>query len=238
MKYRDKAGRVKAACIAIMAFGTLLTLPISTYVYADNINAALFPPDSKQYGLTYAEWTAKWWQWIFSVPQQDNPLTDSTGKNCAQKQSGSVWFLAGTTGGKAERTCVIPSGSAILAPIMNAECSFLEFPSVKTLPDLITCAKADNDRTINLKAVVDGQQLKNLENYRMLSPLFKITIPPDNVLGAPAGNTQMISDGWWIFLKPLPTGQHTVQFSGLTPGNPTTGTNNFAVDITYHIIVK
>jgi hypothetical protein len=221
----------------VIAFGALLALTSYNCVYAADINTLVFSPDSKPYGLTYGEWTAKWWQWIFSIPQQNNPLTDSSGNNCPIKQTGPVWFLAGTAGGKAERWCTIPSGSAILAPIMNSECSFLDFPSAKTTPDLIACAKADNDRTINLKATVDGQQLTNLGAYRVLS-LSNVTISPDNVYGAPFGNTTMVSDGFWLFLKPLPVGQHTLQFGGLTPGNPTTGTNNFAVDVTYHITVK
>ena len=121
---------------------------------------------------------------------------------------------------------------------MNAECSFLDFPSAKTVSDLIKCSQEDNDNTIDLKASIDGKQLTNLEHYRVMSSLFNITIPQNNVLGLPAGKTQMISDGFWMFLKPLAPGSHDVQFNGLTPGDPTTGTNNFAVDVTYHLTVK
>lgn len=231
--------RIYLAFIVTMICGISLALLVPMHVFADSLNPELLPSDSKPYGISFADWTAKWWQWIFSVPERDNPLTDSSGINCAQKQIGPVWFLAGTTGVKAERVCTIPSGSAILAPIMNAECSYAEFPSVKTLPGLIDCVREDNDNTINLRATLDGKQLKNLENYRVMSPLFNITIPQDNVLGAPPGKTQMITDGFWIFIMPLPQGKHELQFSGLTPSSsPTTGTNNFVVDATYHITVK
>ena len=33
-------------------------------------NIAVFPPDSIPYGLTYGEWTAKWWQWAYSMPEE------------------------------------------------------------------------------------------------------------------------------------------------------------------------
>jgi hypothetical protein len=230
--------RIFCAYVAVMACGISLTLLTPTHLFGDTLNSELFSPDSKPYSNSFGDWTAKWWQWIFSVPGRDNPLTDSSGINCAQKQNGPVWFLTGTTGGKVERACTIPSGIAILAPVMNAECSFLEFPSVKTASDLIDCSQEDNDHTINLKTTLDGRQLKNLENYRVTSPLFNITIPQDNVLGAPSGNTRMVSDGFWVFLMPLTPGNHTLQFGGETPGNPTTGTNNFGVDVTYHITVK
>jgi hypothetical protein len=59
---------------------------------------SVFSADSKPYNLTYGEWTAKWWQWGYSIPKNINPAYDNTGKNCAQKQNGPVWFLAGTFG--------------------------------------------------------------------------------------------------------------------------------------------
>ena len=229
---------IDCTCAVIVTFVAVLTLQIPAELHADNFNPGLFQPDSDQYEISFPDWTAKWWQWIISVPEGNNPLTDNSGVNCAQGQSGPVWFLAGTVGGKAERVCTIPLGKAILVPIMNAECSFLDFPSAKTVSDLIKCSQEDNDNTIDLKASIDGKQLTNLEHYRVMSSLFNITIPQNNVLGLPAGKTQMISDGFWMFLKPLAPGSHDVQFNGLTPGDPTTGTNNFAVDVTYHLTVK
>ena len=48
-----------------------------------------------------------------------NPLLDQTGQNAALGQSGEVWFLAGTTGGSAERTVTVPPGKALFFPIVN-----------------------------------------------------------------------------------------------------------------------
>ena len=43
------------------------------YSANDNIlPIAVFPANSKPYGLTYGDWTAKWWQWGYSVPK-DQP---------------------------------------------------------------------------------------------------------------------------------------------------------------------
>jgi heme/copper-type cytochrome/quinol oxidase subunit 2 len=73
----------------------------------------VFSTNSKPYGLTYGEWTAKWWQWGYSIPKNINPAYDDTGKNCAQKQNGLVWFLGGTFGHAVNRVCDIPTGKAI-----------------------------------------------------------------------------------------------------------------------------
>ena len=109
---------------------------------------------------------------------------------------------------------------------------------VKSEPALVSCAQADDTRSINLQATVDGVNIKQLDRYRATSPLFSVTYPPHNLFGSPAGQTQGISDGYWVFLQPRSSGKHELHFSGLTPGNPTTGTTNFAVDVTYHLTVQ
>lgn len=33
----------------------------------------MFDSQSKPYGISYAEWTSKWWKWAYSVPKNINP---------------------------------------------------------------------------------------------------------------------------------------------------------------------
>ena len=63
---------------------------------------AVYPLDSKPYGLTYSDWGAKQWQWLISIPSSKSPMSDNVGTRCAVGQQGPVWFLLGTSGGKAE----------------------------------------------------------------------------------------------------------------------------------------
>ncbi|MGC2596603.1 MAG: hypothetical protein WA395_00555 [Nitrososphaeraceae archaeon] len=224
--------------IAAISCGLVFTIPSTIdYAHGDNINHGVFAIDSQPYGKPYAEWAGKWNQWLISVPQPLNPATDHTGNNCGQNQAGPVWFLAGTTGGSAERTCIIPSGKAILFPIISSGCDYAAYPNVKSEQALVSCARADDDRATNLQATVDGVPLKQLDKYRATSPLSSITFPPHNLFGSPPGKTQGIADGFWVFLQPLSPGKHELHFSGVTPGNPTTGTANFAIDTKYHLIV-
>ncbi|MFL6315848.1 MAG: hypothetical protein ACJ73C_03785 [Nitrososphaeraceae archaeon] len=181
----------------------------------NNSQIAVFSADSKPYGLTYGEWTAKWWQWGYSIPKIINPAYDDTGKNCAQKQNGPVWFLAGTYGHAVNRKCDIPAGKAILFPVLNSECSFAEFPKLKTLSELRLCAKTIQDQVTTLNATVDGLPIPNLQKYRIQSPSFNFTLPQNNILGLPANvTTQAIADGNWVFLKPLSPGSHKIMLKG------------------------
>jgi hypothetical protein len=204
------------------------------FSYGVNANPDVFQVSSKPYGLTYGEWTARFWQWLHSIPKADSPAADTTGKNCALKQTGPVWFLPGTFGGTNERTCTIPKGKAILLTPIEVMCSFAEH-HVKTEPDLRACAKADQDKVTSATITVDGIQVKP---YRLQSPLFTVTLVENNALGLKAQTTPALADGYWVILKPLPTGSHTIHASGSLVDFTTTGTVNFASDVIYHLIIK
>jgi hypothetical protein len=220
-------------------FIILMTINIVTqYTYASKIDPTLYAKDSRPFGLSYGEWAAKWQQWMISVPAPNNPTNDHTGKNCAVAQSGPIWFLTGTTGGGAVRSCSVPSGKGIMFPIIGSECDYASYPNTKTESDLIACARQDVNTVVRLDASIDGLSLNNLTSYRVTSPLFQLDIPHDNIFGAPAGKTQGVIDGYFLILHPLSPGRHLIHFSGLNPGNPTTGTENYAVDLTYNLEVK
>jgi hypothetical protein len=82
-------------------------------------NPGVLPPQSSSHGQTYGEWAADWWTWVQSIPADINPVLDATGADAAVDQTGSVWFLAGSFSGDAERTVTIPTGKALFFPIIN-----------------------------------------------------------------------------------------------------------------------
>jgi hypothetical protein len=199
----------------------------------------VFAIHSNPYGTAYSDWTAKWWQWALSIPKEVNPVGDETGKYCGRGQEGPVWFLAGTFGGSMERSCTIPAGKAILFSPINVECSYAEFPDLKTESDLKACAKSGQDLTTETDVTIDGVQVQNLQDYRTQSPLFDLTLPEGNVFGLPANTTKAVSDGVWVFLKPLPPGNHEIRSKGVSVDFTTTGTvPSFVSDVTYHLNVN
>jgi hypothetical protein len=204
---------------------------------ADTTNPGLFGSDSKPYGLTFDEWSERWWNWFGGAPQAINPGSDNTGKNCAVGQNDpNVWYLTGAGSGTVERTCTIPGGKGIAISIAGNECSFAENPSLKTESELRACAISGN-QVSSLHASIDGINLQNLQNYIVLTPLFKLNLPENNIFGAPAGSTQAVSHSYFIFLKPLPFGTHTIRFSAVYLGNAETGIGANSYDVKYIIKV-
>ena len=69
-------------------------------------------------------------------------------------------------GKDASRQCSVPSDKAILFPILNSECSFAEFPSLKNEEQLRLCAKETQDTVTQVKASIDGKNITNLEEVQ------------------------------------------------------------------------
>src|SRR5262249_37479866 len=182
-----------------------------------------------------------------SFPAAINPMLDTTGADCALGQAGPVWFLAGTPGFPATRTCTVPADRAIFFPIVNVIDDANSCPPGtpgggqpapgQSLEDFLTEDAAGYIDPVNvLEVEVDGVALRNLFTYRVRSGLFSFLGDPS--LAAPGvfdpcitGLPQPgVSDGYWIMLAPLSAGTHTIHFKG--------GISSvFATEMTYHLTV-
>src|SRR2546422_6254795 len=129
-----------------------------TDIFCNTIMPELFTVDSNPYGITFSEWTIRWWRWCLSLPKSINPVALKSGADVTKASHQiypEVWFLAGTTGGFAERSCIIPQGKAILCPIINFEISSSEEPQLETDYDLVSYARSDVDKIAKLDVAID-----------------------------------------------------------------------------------
>jgi hypothetical protein len=125
-----------------------------------------------------------------------------------------VWFLTSTTGFRAERIVKAPSGKAILFPIINVTISNAEEPTLNTDRAMISFVRGHMDDIVEKRASIDGKDLHISENFRVQSPPFHFSYPPNNVFGARTGPTRGVGDGYWIFLKPLQPGTLEIETYG------------------------
>jgi hypothetical protein len=169
--------------------------------------AITYPPGTVVHGGTYSEWSARHWQWLASIPLASNPGFDVTGESCAEGQSGPVFFLPRNL-----PPCTVPAGMAILVPIAGTECSSTEPDpfSGTNEEELRLCAEVEADRYTNIRLSVDGRNIPEIETYRTSTPLFAMSLPEHNILGAPAGVAYAVADGYQAILRPLPAGEHEV----------------------------
>jgi hypothetical protein len=196
---------------------TIFTIPINSIditTYAAGTTPDIFLKNSSPYGISYGNWLTKWWQWYIGIPAKDHPNNNPAPQNCALHQQGPVWFLSNLPETKqiVIHNCTVPSGKAIAFTIETGECD-LGMSDVKGDNDLVTCASKGNQRYVTLQASVDGIPIPNLEQYRMQSNFFNITIQPDNIYGAAPGTFRAVASGYIIILKPLSSGEHVIKYS-------------------------
>lgn len=201
------------------------------------VNPGVIPPGATPHGKTYAEWSAIWWQWMFSAPVGQNPGLDETGANIGWSQSGPVWFLAPNFGGTSVRSGVIPAGKSIFLDVLAWESSALEGLGT-TLEELQAYSHLVADDMRNITFEIDGVPVTGLDAYRFQSPgLFGLTLPDNNVFqlmgyDAPAGYYYpAASEGYYLMLAPLSVGEHTLHWTGDIP------MIGHSQDITFHLTV-
>jgi hypothetical protein len=236
---------VVLCCVSSIQSGSnVLYQPSKAESLSEIQNSPIYSTFDNPYGFSYGKWTAKWWEWAYSIPLKINPAYDNPGKLCSINQTSPVWFLPGTYGHDVVRKCTIFNNTSILFPILNSECSYADFPYLKNETQLSVCAKAEQDKVNSLEASIDRIKLANLNQYRIQSSLFNFTLPEDNILHLKPQTTQAVSDGNWIFLRPLSIGNHTISFRGDTADSSGNNTDSFAVpsgwnyNTTYFLSIK
>lgn len=162
----------------------LFSFTLSPVAGSNSVN--IFPPESKPYGLAYAEHIKNYWKWLLSMPANENPLGDPTGEECANGQSNtnsSVFYLSGNGEGKSDRTCKVPAGKGLFIPVMVVEWSDKEVPNA-SVEELHKSAKKDQDSVNSLYLKIGDKEYKyeDLLKYRTHTDDFEVVFPNNGLL--------------------------------------------------------
>jgi len=182
----------------------------------------VLPLSEKVEGFGQGDWSKLYWEWSKSFAAGQTPADNLTSA-CIVKESAGVVTLAGSSGEKpVVRTCEIKQGKYLFVPVMtslvetkregNNQCDDMTF-----LLDEMT------RNALSVYAEVDEKKVLNLRQFRQRTGCF--------TLNGPSGKRYAASDGYWLMLKPLSTGHHTLRFGGRLP-------DGFSSDVTYHLIVR
>jgi len=220
----------------------LSSLAISPVAASSSVN--IHPPESKPYGLTYAEHAENFWKWLLPMPANNSPMEDPTGEKCTNGQANSnssVFYLSHNSGGRSERVCEVPAGKGLLIPVMEVEISDKEVPG-STEEDLHSAATQDQDSVNSLYLKVDDKEYsyEDLLKYRTHTNVFDVAFPDNGIYGVMKGGpSKAVADGFYILTEPLPAGNHTVHFkSSLICADPDCADPNYVQDVQYKILAK
>jgi hypothetical protein len=196
------------------------------------------PPDGTYYGLTMADWAVAMLQWKYSLPHSLDPemVGDKTGERAGIGQRAPVWFLPSFERGTGARTFtfVVPEGQAIMTVIGRT--MFHAPPGTYTEEELL--ARGVDHAFLDQVADagtrrLDGVTIPDLKQYRVITPVFTMTLPPDNLLNIPVtpgkdARVAVVAAGHFLLFPPLPVGKHVF----------TRRTTDGSVDFTMNLIVQ
>jgi hypothetical protein len=112
------------------------------------------------------------------------------------------------------RTCSVSTKKSILFPVINCESNLIEHPEFRTPNEVIDHVTRDENSILKKVCRVDDKEVP-VHRVRSDPQIFEIYIDKNGLLDtAKFGHTYATSDGFWVFLKPLPEGRHFISFRG------------------------
>jgi hypothetical protein len=212
----------------------LTLLPVTVRAAQQEVQP--LPAGGTYYGLKMTYWAVALFQWKFSIPRSLDPdmIVDETSEWAGIGQRAPVWFLPFFHVGTGTRTFIVPEGHAILTSV--GWTMFHAPPGTYTDDELR--ARGVNHAFLDQVAAggtrrLNGVTIQNLKQYRVVTPVFSITLPPDNVLDipvTPGEDTRVaaVAAGHFLLFPPLPVGKHV--FTVRSPSGH--------VDWTIHLVVQ
>ncbi len=202
----------------------------------------VFLPTEQPYSKSYTEWSIEWMKEFVSYNCDNNPWLFAD--KALFYETGSVYFLAGLNTEGASVNITVPEGKAIFFPLTNYindyPCPDPTFAPAagQSLKDFLTEGIISFKNGVSGLAVeVDGVSISDPASYWFLTDLFEFTGNPDLatvcqfdvcITGTPQS---AVAGGYYMMLKPMSRGAHTVHYHSVTWGN-------FVQDGTFNITVQ
>ncbi len=181
-------------------------------------NSFAFAPSAHPHGHSQEVWSARWWTWNMELPVTDHPGTPTPNFDVSAGQSGKVWFLAAPfddgSPESTQRSCTIPRGKSLFVALVNGEWSSLEGYLTEQEQRDAAVLQADHIVPSSLFCTLDGEALDDPSDYRFESPQFSFDAPTPWIFGPTGGPATAVADGYFVFLKKLHPGQHTLHVGG------------------------
>ena len=169
--------------------------------------AAPIAPGQPVAGASQEEWSKRWWRWALSFDDDDGPVADPDGSQCALGQHGPVWFLAGTYGtARTIRSCHVPAGKTLFFPLINY-ITLLPEDERESCGSLKRRAAALTQSPAGLVLEVNGKRFKGLAAHRQATRSCFRVFDDDDTLAA--------ANGYYVAIGPLKPGRYTLNFGGI-----------------------
>lgn len=232
-----------------LALAGLMLLGVA---FRSSAGETVIPPSDLPYGLSYEEWSAKWWQWYMGL--ETNHIENVGNPEICSGPGSRVRFLYGAPATTtATRHVIIGPDISLFFPILgfiadNTACPVSDFGTNTDAQLAAEVVEGWSGVTVTT-CTIDGVAIEGLDDpvtsiYSVVSPAFSYTIAEkDSIISLvegedciPGGTTiyPAVAEGAYLMLAPLKPGKHTIGFVGVY--GPVSAPN-LKLDITYEITV-
>jgi hypothetical protein len=202
--------------------------------------------------LTLSGWTIKFWEWLYQLSDEANPVTavgparpwryagrqpTQFQKECMEKYGESVWFIAAAPYAEPDSVIQIriPVGNwwYLVAPAIASSSQQL-YPSLDTIDKVRKNVMDDIKKTFELWTILDGfstpwYYIDNTHRFIEIN-----NVPKEgskNMTHQDLGDSKMqtLQCGYWNFIEPVIPGDHLLTIHSRSP--------LYRVDITYQLSV-
>jgi hypothetical protein len=208
----------------------IITICASYESYATPTRVEFYSPDSPPAAVESLEpLIAKWWDFRVN-------LTSDIANNwpeCLKGDGGmignnqSIVFVGDPVAAlennpnSRNQKCEISSDQLLYLTVYAGECSTGskpgegEYPNLKSPDDLLNCARDSNEVMKLMQVKVDGEDVSPHIVRQTTTQPFNWTVPEVNAFNWPppiaGGNNTSMAENYYLFFKPLPVGDHTIE---------------------------
>ncbi|MDP9225071.1 MAG: hypothetical protein M3P18_14725 [Actinomycetota bacterium] len=194
--------------------------------------SAVFPPSSKPLGDSYSTWAERWGKYAFGFPNGENPLIFASDCSISLQAHGGAWLLPASGGGKQVVDCPVEANQPLLlTPGGNQGVVGINGKDRAATRQYVRESMRGTD---SLFVSIDGDRVPTIGQFRTHTGFFNIYIHKHNIVGATQpGTYQMKIAGWFVMLRALAPGDHTIIAHDVFPSSsgPVSATTRYKLHV-------
>jgi len=242
---------IKLIFYLLVCIGSIYSIAVASVTAYD---VDFYSKDEPPFDVDHKDWIARFWNWSYNI--QTDPQTQKFAglkeNGClVHKDSSMVMLVDSAAGGTWNQKCTISQNEGILIPIWTGECNQgAQGYEKASFQKLSECARGFDTGIITGEVKVDNTPVAKLDvvDYKT-NQIENVTEVYTNQFNATMANeghitTQKIgtfpaaAHGWFVFLKPLQPGSHTIYYQNDVGSTTLNGGFKSKADITYSFEVK
>jgi hypothetical protein len=183
----------------------MMAIALPTSAIAVGADHAVYGPNTHPLGVSYEAWTRRFARYLFEPPVADSPIVNPT---CdAVTRRGGILFMPVATAEGLVVHCSVPAHKPLLvSPGGQFATLGLDADTRGATERIVHEFMA---MTHDAVVEVDGERIQKIGRFKTGS-WVRLDLGADNLFGVPAAEYQMFIEGWFVMVRGLAPGRHTI----------------------------